>query len=164
MMPAVLAALAVGTWIGEFAFLDTRDAITDKQRTFVGLAAGNDTLRIGCDADFATNRVVVQLVTDEFLGSYGLLNGLHPLTYRFNSTPPVTFDWHIRDRTALISERKPVAAFLRSMANSSKVVMRLRRQSGEEIDKEFKFREASAAINRVVERCNDMKIKTLLNS
>ena len=129
-----------------------RDAITDRQRVTATLRGNRERIVISCEAPDWTN-VKVSYHSGRWLARGNWLAGEEPITFRFDAHPPQRHFWRVRDRTASISSRDRVFAFLQALRDARRLVVRARDIEYRSFDSAFEIGDSSPAIAALLDVC-----------
>ena len=81
------------------------------------------------------------------------MTGLRRLTSRFDSDRPRRFTWDVEDRRARLASNRRVAAFLRDLQDSQRLVIRARDMELRHFDAVFDLKDAAPAVQQVLRAC-----------
>ena len=100
-----------------------RDLVNDRVRATATLRQGGERLVVTCEpGDDDGPRVTFH--SRRWLARGHILSGRRRLTYRFDSHSPRRMFWSIDDRRATLTRDARVAAFLRDLRTSQRLVIR----------------------------------------
>ena len=130
----------------------TRDPITDLVRATAVLDDNRNRLIVSCDPSrFDGLRVTLHYTT--WFDRGGLIAGVRPMTYRFDSNPPQRMGWYVQEDTATMKGRRRVDRFLQWLTVSERLVIRTRDIEDRPVDLTFRIQGAEPAIAQVREAC-----------
>ena len=128
-----------------------QDAITDRVSAFATLRDGDNRLVVGCDR--AGGDIKVTVHTGRWLVRGALFHGHRNFTYRFDRERPRRLLWVPNDRSASLVMNRRVVPFLQALANSSRVVIRMRDVEKNWFDTPFRLAGTRPALNRLFDSC-----------
>ena len=133
-----------------------QDAITDRISAYATLRDGDSRLVIGCDRAGGDIRVTVH--SDRWLVRGALFYGHRNFTHRFDRNRPRRQLWIPDDRSATLVKDRRVTPFLRAMANSSQLVVRMRDVEDHWFDTRFRLNQVRPALDQVLQACRRQDI------
>ncbi|MGZ8997720.1 MAG: hypothetical protein ACXW2T_02585 [Allosphingosinicella sp.] len=138
-----------------------QDAITDRASAQAVLREGGSRLVVGCEQ--AGGDIKVSVYSDRWLVRGALFSGHRNFIYRFDQLRAERRLWVPGDRSASLVTKRRVGPFLRAMAESSQVVIRMRDVEDRWFDTRFRLAEVRPALLRLFEACQrpDMSERVL---
>jgi hypothetical protein len=143
--------------LGVLTYEEARDPISDKAVAEVLLGSRDGAIGLVCPIG-GKGGIKVLFVTERYLRSTGWLTAANPLTYRFDSDPPVTTDWYYDEHQAYIFSRKQVTAFAKRLLTARTLYVRAKNYAHEDVDSAFKIDAAEPALRRFMRTCNDAQM------
>lgn len=141
--------------VGDWTVNTITDPITDKSRVVASIKGNGGLLAIKCDAA-GSGSVYVHLVSDTFLGGTSR-DSNRDVTYRFDTSPPVTNRWYHDGSSAIMTDDNKVSAFVQQAVSSTRLAVRARTFRFSEVTALFDLDASSTneVLKRVYEGCED---------
>lgn len=147
MLLAILAAAL------PMAVVERPDPLTDIPSVWAVATDGENRLAIGCFE--VGDRPIVVLNTERWMLDGSDWTHKRRVTFRFDDGPLDSAEWvMVDDQVAQLENRKEVARFIRSIAESERVRIRARALSLPDIDLDFRYTDAVSALAKVSELCS----------
>lgn len=140
--------------VGAWTLRTISDPITDESRVIAVLEGTNGSLAIKCDSP-SVNSVYIHFITGEYLGSGR--SARRNVVQRFDDNAPLSTQWYHDGRGAILTNNRDVAAFIGSLVNSSRVVIRAQTYQFSDVTALFDVAssDALAAVRQVYDGCRD---------
>jgi len=136
-----------------------RDAVTDRQRATATLRGDGERLVIHCEAP-NWGDIHIRYHSRRWLARGNFLTGQSPITIRFDDGQPQRRLWHVRDRTANFDDRGRAIAFLRSLMNARRLLLRTRDVEDRTFDSLFEIGETAPAIAALLQTCGSRRFNS----
>lgn len=137
--------------IGDWKVIKMVDAMTDKGRAIAVKEGTHGNIAVKCDE--AGRDVYVHLIAGEYLGAVSNKN--RPVIYRFDSDTPVSKFWWHDGRSAIMTGKKDVDAFVARLVTSEKLAVRATTFQYSQVDTIIMTGKVKEAITEVYRVCGD---------
>jgi hypothetical protein len=128
-----------------------RDSITDRVSAYATLRQGDDRLVVGCDRLGGDIKVTVH--TERWMVRGALFYGYRTFIYRFDRDRPRRLLSRPDDRSATLKMNRRIVPFLRSMAQSNELVVRMRDVEKNWFDTNFRLVNTGPVLNQLLTTC-----------
>ncbi|HET9428806.1 MAG TPA: hypothetical protein VFO69_10650 [Allosphingosinicella sp.] len=128
-----------------------QDAITDRISAYATLRDGDSRLVVGCDR--AGGDIKISVHSDRWLVRGALFHGHRNFIHRFDRDRPRRQLWIPDHRSATLVKDRRILPFLRGMASSGHVVIRMRDVEDRWYDTSFRLTNVRPALVQVLQTC-----------
>jgi hypothetical protein len=152
---------AVATPVPPVEIEIARDAMTDRPSARLTLRGDGERIVVSCEAP-GWGDLRVGYHSRRWLARGNILSGARPITYRFGAEAPRRRLWQVEDRTATLSRRSRVVAFLQGLMRSDRLVIRTRDVENRQFDSVFPIPETRPAIEQLLATCGSARLNPRL--
>ena len=129
-----------------------RDPITDEIRAYATVRDGGERVVVSCaPADYDGARITFH--SRRWLARGNLFTGERPVTYRFDTLPPVRWMWDVEHRRGRIGDDDKVRAFLAGLTSAERLVIRVRDIENIRHDMSFRLVDVRPAVEQALAAC-----------